>query len=116
MNLFQKLFDQHKVYVVPGSEFGCKMFGWFRINFAVDSKMLEVGMNRIERALTGSTQATEANHVGVGQDTTMNADMKEDEMMTNTKRMPVMKACFQALIKICGCSYSRKYTVTEDNV
>ena len=85
MNLFQKLFDQHKVYVVPGSEFGCKMFGWFRINFAVDSKMLEVGMNRIERALTGSTQATEANHVGVGKDTTMNADMKEDEMMTNTK-------------------------------
>ena len=48
MDLFQNLFDQHKVYIVPGSEFGSKKFGWFRITFAVGGKKLEVAMERIE--------------------------------------------------------------------
>ena len=31
MELFQRLFNDHNVYIVPGSEFGCTEFGWFRI-------------------------------------------------------------------------------------
>ena len=36
---------------MPGSMFGCKIVGWFRIIFAVGQETLEEGMDRIERAL-----------------------------------------------------------------
>ena len=35
MKLFRRLFDEAKVYLVPGSMFGCKVPGWFRIVFVV---------------------------------------------------------------------------------
>ena len=35
MSLFQQLFTEAKVYLVPGSMFSCKIPGWFRIVFAV---------------------------------------------------------------------------------
>jgi len=51
IRLFKRLFDEYKVYIVPGSMFGCKIVGWFRIIFAVGQETLEEGMDRIERAL-----------------------------------------------------------------
>jgi len=51
MDLFQRLFNDHNVYIVPGSEFGCTEFGWFRIIFSVTPKKLEVALDRIKRAL-----------------------------------------------------------------
>ena len=40
-----------QVYLVPGSMFGCKHAGWFRIIFAVGQGRLEEGLDRVERAL-----------------------------------------------------------------
>ena len=51
MELFQRLFNDHNVYIVPGSEFGCTEFGWFRIIFSVTPKKLEVALDRIKKAL-----------------------------------------------------------------
>ena len=58
MDLFKKLFDQHKIYLVPGSEFGCTKFGWFRIIFALDIKKLQVAMERIKNAFDGAEKRT----------------------------------------------------------
>ena len=41
MSLFQQLFTEAKVYLVPGSMFGCKIPGWFRIIFAVTPERWE---------------------------------------------------------------------------
>ena len=51
MDLFRRWFEDHKVYIVPGSMLGCKKPGWFRIIFAISQDKLEEGMNRIERGL-----------------------------------------------------------------
>ena len=45
-----KIEDHDQVYIVPGSEFGCTKFGWFRIIFAVDQCKLEIALNRIVKA------------------------------------------------------------------
>ena len=37
-----------QVYIVPGSMFGCKHAGWFRIIFAVGQGRLEEGLDRVE--------------------------------------------------------------------
>ena len=52
MKLFRKLFDDEKVYIVPGSQFFCQQPGWFRIIFAVKQDILEAGLDKIEHALT----------------------------------------------------------------
>eukprot|EP00092_Neocalanus_flemingeri_P016038 GFUD01017358.1.p1 GENE.GFUD01017358.1~~GFUD01017358.1.p1 ORF type:complete len:423 (+),score=120.19 GFUD01017358.1:70-1338(+) len=52
IKLFRRFFDEYKVYLVPGSMFGCKIVGWFRIIFAVGQDRLEEGLDRIERALS----------------------------------------------------------------
>ena len=41
MSLFQQLFTEAKVYLVPGSMFGCNIPGWFRIIFAVTPERWE---------------------------------------------------------------------------
>ena len=51
MELFRRLFNDHNVYIVPGSEFGCTEFGWYRIIFSVTPKKLEVALKRIKNAL-----------------------------------------------------------------
>eukprot|EP00090_Calanus_glacialis_P002417 TRINITY_DN11811_c0_g1_i4.p1 TRINITY_DN11811_c0_g1~~TRINITY_DN11811_c0_g1_i4.p1 ORF type:complete len:423 (-),score=100.76 TRINITY_DN11811_c0_g1_i4:67-1335(-) len=51
LKLFRKFFDEYKVYLVPGSMFGCEVVGWFRIIFAVGKERLEEGLDRIERAI-----------------------------------------------------------------
>ena len=51
MELFHKLFNHHKVYVVPGSEFCCEQFGWFRIVISVEPNQLDAGLVRIKSAL-----------------------------------------------------------------
>ena len=35
MDLFHQMFEDEKVYLVPGSEFQCHMPGWFRMVFSV---------------------------------------------------------------------------------
>ena len=78
-------------------------------------------MERIEIALTGSTRhenkvTAETNQVGEGQDSMMVGDLSADEKRTDNKRIIGMKACFHALMKISGLSYSKKYNVTELNI
>ena len=51
LELFQKLFNDHKVYVVPGSEFSCEQFGWFRVVISVEPQNLDAGIRRIKSAL-----------------------------------------------------------------
>ena len=51
--LFKKLFNDHQVYVVPGSEFRCEQFGWFRIVISVEPHNLDAGITRIKSALLG---------------------------------------------------------------
>ena len=53
LELFQKLLDDHKVYVVPGSEFRCEQFGWFRVVISVEPHNLDAGITRIKSALLG---------------------------------------------------------------
>ena len=52
MALFQRLFAEHKLYIVPGSEFGCLRFGWFRLIFAVARDALETALDRLALALS----------------------------------------------------------------
>ena len=118
MDLFQNLFDQHKVYIVPGSEFGSKKFGWFRITFAVGSKKLEVAMERIEKALASykrhvTTVSEKANHLGISLDKKVADGIVTDEMMNSHKKRSGMKACFYAVLNACGCKCSKTYNVTE---
>jgi len=56
MRLFRRLFDNHKVYLVPGSMFGCEIPGWFRIIFAVGEDKLMEGLERVARALQGMSR------------------------------------------------------------
>lgn len=51
MELFEELMETAKVYIVPGSQFDCKIPGWFRIIFAVRSDVLDDGLDRIESVL-----------------------------------------------------------------
>ena len=51
MALFKMLFEKHKLYIVPGSEFGCLRFGWFRLIFAVAREKLETALDRLALAL-----------------------------------------------------------------
>ena len=51
MELFTRLFEEHKLYVVPGSEFGCIRPGWFRLIFAVSKDRLETALDRLTEAL-----------------------------------------------------------------
>ena len=51
MALFDKLFNDHKIYLVPGTEFGCTKYGWFRIIFAVDKIKLDVALERLVKGL-----------------------------------------------------------------
>ena len=51
MALFKKLFEKQKLYIVPGSEFGCVRFGWFRLIFAVARDKLETALDRLVLAL-----------------------------------------------------------------
>jgi len=51
MKLFNDLMDKAKVYMVPGSEFGCKIPGWFRLIFAVKPSVLIEALDRIEAFL-----------------------------------------------------------------
>ena len=51
MALFQRLFAEHRLYIVPGSEFGCLRFGWFRLIFAVARDTLETALERLALAL-----------------------------------------------------------------
>ena len=51
LDLFRKFFNEDKLYLVPGSEFGCKKFGWFRIIFAVDKSKLKAALERLKTAL-----------------------------------------------------------------
>ena len=107
MDLFQNLFDQHKVYIVPGSEFGSKKFGWFRITFAVGGKKLEVALERIEKALASykshvTTVSEKANHLGINLDKKVADGIVTDEMMTSHKKRSGMKACFYAVLNACG--------------
>jgi aspartate/methionine/tyrosine aminotransferase len=62
MRLFRRLLDEAKVYMVPGSMFGCREPGWFRIIFAVSpdrwaapgyTRRLEEGMDRLGALLAG---------------------------------------------------------------
>jgi len=53
MKLFDQLMDDAKVYIVPGSQFSCKVPGWFRIIFAVRKDALEAGLDQIEKVLSG---------------------------------------------------------------
>ena len=54
MALFRKFFDHHKLYLVPGSEFGCLRYGWFRLIFAVSRDRLETALDRLTEALGSS--------------------------------------------------------------
>ena len=51
-----KIEDDDQVYIVPGSEFGCTKYGWFRIIFAVDQSKLEIALNRIVKAFKALMQ------------------------------------------------------------
>ncbi|XP_023345446.1 1-aminocyclopropane-1-carboxylate synthase-like protein 1 [Eurytemora carolleeae] len=51
MKLFREFFTEAKVYIVPGTEFGCSTPGWFRIIFSVDPAALKVGLTRIRDLL-----------------------------------------------------------------
>jgi len=51
MELFDRMFQKSKLYLVPGSMFGCERPGWFRIIFAVTPDRLREGMNRLENML-----------------------------------------------------------------
>jgi len=51
MALFDKLFNDDKIYLVPGTEFGCTKYGWFRIIFAVDKIKLDVALERLVKGL-----------------------------------------------------------------
>ena len=51
MALFKMLFEKQKLYIVPGSEFGCLRFGWFRLIFAVGRDKLETALDRLALAL-----------------------------------------------------------------
>ena len=35
MSLFHQMFEEEKVYLVPGSEFQCHLPGWFRMVFSL---------------------------------------------------------------------------------
>ena len=52
MEFFEKLFSEQKIYFVPGSEFSCVRYGWFRIIFAIDRDALSVTMERLVQGLT----------------------------------------------------------------
>jgi len=52
IKLFKRFFDDGKVYIVPGSEFGCTTPGWFRIIISVSEDILRVGLTRIKQILT----------------------------------------------------------------
>jgi len=51
MELFDRMFEESKLYLVPGNMFGCEKPGWFRIIFAVTPDRLREGMDRLERML-----------------------------------------------------------------
>jgi len=51
MELFDRMFQKSKLYMVPGSMFGCERPGWFRIIFAVTPDRLREGMDRLENML-----------------------------------------------------------------
>ena len=65
MELFQSLFNDHKVYVVPGSEFSCEKFGWFRFIISVEPQNLDVGLQRIKSALLERSNHKSIKHVNV---------------------------------------------------
>jgi len=56
MELFNKLFEEQKLYIVPGSEFGCVQYGWFRLVYAVTRDTLETALDRITEALGSSAE------------------------------------------------------------
>ena len=65
LELFQSLFNDHKVYIVPGSEFSCEQFGWFRVIISVEPQNLDVGLKRIKTALLERSNPKSVKHVNV---------------------------------------------------
>jgi aminotransferase len=48
---FENLLDEHRVAVAPGDGFGSQGEGWVRLSLAVTDETLELGLERLARAL-----------------------------------------------------------------
>lgn len=67
LELYQRLLNQHRVHISPGSGFKTSSPGYFRLCFSQPHEVLQEGLKRLISGLRSRVPATEMSFHGIGQ-------------------------------------------------